>query len=550
MINHEGQRPPVMLTHDERLRMQTIEPGDPVGEYRDFEEVQLALIEEERQRLQPVTDTLQAAERLQQIMSPTRLQYAQQLSSEIGVPVYLKREDETAVHSFKLRGAFNKMAQLTEVEKMRGVLAASAGNHAQGVALSAKLLGIQATIVMPDTAPKLKVDAVESLGATVILSGDSYSEAYDHSQEILKESGQVFIHPFDDPEVIAGQGTVGKEILDQQPDVTHIFVPIGGGGLIAGIAQYSKLSNPSINIIGVEPEDSNAMQAAFKKGRPVELPHVGIFADGVAVKKVGELTFDLAAQYVDNIITVDNDEIAAAVEVFANETRGFLEPAGALAIAGARKHAQAMAKPEDAVFAAICSGANSAFRTLNFITERSEYANSREALFAISLPEEPGSLLELCKQAVNGHNITELKYRLNKRDNAHILLGLSMGSIDDKQRFMQKLSELDYTFSDVSKDPAIKDHIRHMIGGRSELCDREMLYEIEFPERPGALIDFLESLESRWNISLFHYRGIGGDTGRVLIGFEDPDVGELEKLLRTASSQFAALSSEAARLFL
>jgi threonine dehydratase len=497
-----------------------------------------------------VAETVYAAERLRDIMEPTPLTPAPKFTAELGVPVHLKREDMTVVHSFKLRGAFYMMSRLEPAQRERGVLAASAGNHAQGVALSAQALGIPATIVMPTTTPAIKVEAVRDLGADVVLAGDNYSEAYDHSQALLADSDQVFVHPFDDPEVIVGQGTVGKEILDSLPSTTHIFVPVGGGGLISGVAQYVKSVRPDVRVIGVEPEDSNAMQAAHQAGHPVVLPHVGIFAYGVAVKRVGDETFRLTERYVDELMTVSNDEIAAAVEVFFNETRGILEPAGALAIAAARAYAHTHDVPADSVFVPICSGANMPFRKLQFMAERNEIGSGREALFAIQLHETAGALLKLCKDVVNGHNITEFKYRLKDRDEAHIFVGFNMSDAADKERFIQKLADYDYTFADLSADDFAKEHVRHMVGGGSTAAENESLYEIQFPEKPGALTDFLEALGTNWNISLFHYRGLGGDTGKVLIGFESPDTAALEEVLAKATADFSPVHSMAAELFL
>jgi len=467
------------------------------------------------------------------------LRRARKLSSLCGTNVYLKREDLQPVHSFKLRGAYNKISQLTPAELKKGVIAASAGNHAQGVALSAKKLNVSALIVMPRTTPAIKVEAVKSYGAEVELVGDNYSEAYDYCQQRIRDTGRTFVHPFDDPLVIAGQGTVGREILEQLPEVTHIFVPVGGGGLIAGIAQYVKQLQPAVKIIGVEPEDSNALGKSLQAGKRVTLSHVGIFADGVAVKEVGKTTFKLAQQYVDNVVTVSTDQMCAAIKAIFEDTRSIVEPAGALAVAGIMQ-AQL---PENAHAVAICSGANMSFERLQQVAERTLIGSGREALFAITMPEKPGALQTFCSQVVKGHSITEFNYRLNVRGNAHILAGVSVSSPEDKSAFMQKMKKHGYKHMDLSGDDIAKEHVRHMIGGPASEAQHEHLYQIDFPERPGALGDFLAAIGTDWNISAFHYRSAASDTGNVLIGFEAPDKQTLEAKLTAAHFEWQSVDN-------
>lgn len=457
------------------------------------------------------------------------LERARKLSTQTGTNVYLKREDLQPVHSFKLRGAYNKISQLKPAELKKGVIAASAGNHAQGVALSAKKLGVPALIIMPETTPLIKVEAVKSYGADVELHGDNYSEAYDYCQKRITQTGRTFIHPFDDPLVIAGQGTVGCEILEQLPAITHIFVPVGGGGLIAGIAQYVKQLLPDVKIIGVEPEDSNALGKSLKAGKRVELKHVGIFADGVAVKEVGKTTFKLAQQYVDKVVTVNTDQICAAIKAIFEDTRSIVEPAGALAVAAIMQ----ADLPAGAEAVAICSGANMSFERLQQVAERTLLGSGREALFAITMPEKPGALQAFCSEVVNGHSITEFNYRLNARNGAHILVGVSVASPEDKANFMQKMKKYGYQHVDLSGDDIAKEHVRHMIGGHA-LAAHEHFYQIDFPERPGALGHFLATIGTTWNISAFHYRSAASDTGNVLIAFEADDRPDLETKLTAA----------------
>jgi threonine dehydratase len=476
--------------------------------------------------------------RVYDVAVQTPLDKAIKLSNQLGAEVYLKREDLQPVHSFKLRGAYNKISQLTDEERNRGVIAASAGNHAQGVALAAKKLGISALIVMPRTTPSIKVDAVKSYGAEVELAGDSYSDAAEHCKQRVKETGRTYIHPFDDPLVIAGQATVGREIIEQLPSVTHIFVPVGGGGLIAGIAQYVKALSPEVKVIGVEPADSNVMQASLKAGERVTLPHVGIFADGVAVKQMGEHTFDIVKELVDDAITVDTDQLCAAIKSTFEETRSIVEPAGALGVAGIVQYSHTH-DMTDARAVAICSGANMTFERLQFVAERTLLGSGKEALFAVRMNEEPGALQTFCQKVVKGHGITQFGYRLKQRSKAHIFVGISVNSEADKDNFAHKMSQYGYIYTDLSGEDIAKEHVRHMIGGPAPKAFEEHFYLINFPERPGALNGFLEAVSGTWNISLFHYRGQGGDEGSVLIGFETTDKKKLEAALGHAGYAWA-----------
>lgn len=456
------------------------------------------------------------------------LERAPKLSLWTGHDVYLKREDLQSVHSFKLRGAYNKIAQLTSSERENGVIAASAGNHGQGVALAAQKLGISSLIIMPRTTPAIKIEAVKSYGAEVELAGDNYSEASDYCKQRVKETGRTFIHPFDDTLVIAGQGTIGREIIEQLPSTTHIFVPIGGGGLIAGIASYVKALRPDIQIIGVEPEDSNSMQQSVIKNERVTLSHVGIFADGVAVKQVGATTYPIASSKVDDFITVTTDQICASIKSIFEDTRSIVEPAGALAVAGILNYEL----PAGARPVAICSGANMTFERLQQVAERTLIGSGREALFAVNLAEKPGTLSKFCNEVVSRHNITEFSYRKDQRNNARILVGVTVESMADKQALMESMKTHNYEHLDLSGDDITKEHVRHMVGGQTSGSSNEHLYEVTFPERPGALIDFLDTLGDTWNISLFHYRSAASDSGKVLIGFEADNKPELEAGLK------------------
>jgi threonine dehydratase len=470
------------------------------------------------------------------------LEKAKKVSLQLDRIVYLKREDLQPVHSFKLRGAYNKIAQLSEVEQSKGVIAASAGNHAQGVALAAKKLGISALIIMPRTTPSIKVEAVKSYGAQVELAGDSYSEAADHSKMRATETGRTYVHPFDDPLVIAGQGTIGREIIEQLPSVTHIFVPVGGGGLLAGIAAYVKAIRPDVQVIGVEPEDSNAMTVSVAKGERVTLPHVGIFADGVAVKQVGERTFAIARSKVDDFVTVTTDQICSAIKSVFEETRSIVEPAGALSLAGLQQYKL----PKDAVAVAICSGANVTFERLQQIAERTLLGSGKEAMFAVMLPERPAALQHFCAKVINGFNISEFSYRLHNRQQAEVLVGINITSEADRQKLIASMRKHDYSFEDLTSDDLTKEHLRHMIGGHAPHAVDEQFYEVIFPERPGALGDFLGAVGDEWNISLFHYRSSASDSGSVLIGFEAVKPKLLEQRLKHTGFEFKNVSSHSA----
>jgi threonine dehydratase len=451
----------------------------------------------------------------------TPLELAPQLSARLRSRVLLKREDEQSVFSFKLRGAYNKMANLPPDERARGVIAASAGNHAQGVALAAQRLRCAATIVMPVTTPQIKIAAVTARGAEVVLHGDSYSDAYEKAQQLQRERSLVFVHPYDDPDVIAGQGTIGMEILRQwQSPLDAIFVAIGGGGLIGGIAAYVKRVRPEIRIIGVQPEDSDAMARSLAAGRRVVLPHVGLFADGVAVKQVGAETFRLARKYVDQVITVDTDAICAALKDVFEDTRAILEPAGALAIAGVKAWV-AREGVEGRTVAAIACGANMNFDRLRFVAERAELGEQREAILAVTIPERPGSFRTFCA-LLGKRSITEFNYRYADPQVAHLFVGLEVADRRETERLLAALKEARIDASDLSDNEMAKLHVRHLVGGHAPAAEHEILYRFEFPERPGALMQFLDSMSAGWNISLFHYRNHGDDYGRVLVGMQVP----------------------------
>ncbi len=466
---------------------------------------------------------LQAIEqaRVYDVAIESPLQLAQKLSSRLHNEVLFKREDLQPVFSFKLRGAYNKIAQLNKEERQRGVICASAGNHAQGVALSSHKLGIEATIVMPRTTPEIKVKAVEQLGGQVVLYGDSYSDASVHATELCEKTGKVFIHPYDDPQVIAGQGTIAEEVLRQTPaDLDAVFVPIGGGGLIAGMALYLKKHSPDTKIIGVEPVDSAAMHDSIKLGERVTLDQVGIFADGVAVKKVGEHTFDLVQRYVDDILLVDTDEICAAIKDIYEDNRSIVEPAGALAVAGMKKYVQ-QSGVRGQILAAINSGANMNFDRMRHVAERTEMGEGREALFAVTIPERPGSFLDFCR-IIGDRNITEFNYRMSSRSEAHVFAGIGITEPEEAKAIQQALETAELPTLNLHDNELAKLHIRHMVGGRCSLVKNEVLYRFEFPERPGALLKFLSRAGGRWNISLFHYRNHAAAFGRVLAGVEVP----------------------------
>lgn len=458
--------------------------------------------------------------RVYDVAKETPLETAQRLSKRLGNRVFLKREDLQPVFSFKLRGAYNKIAGLSPEEKAKGVIAASAGNHAQGVAMSAGRLGIRALIVMPRTTPLIKVEAVRSFGARTVLFGDSYDEAYEHSKGLAIEKGMSFIHPFDDVDVIAGQGTIGMEILRQHagpPDA--IFVPVGGGGLIAGIGAYIKFVFPQVKIIGVEPEDAPTLYSALASKRRVVLKQVGIFADGVAVRQIGKESFRVASEVVDEVILVSTDEICAAIKDVFDDTRTVAEPAGALAIAGLKRYV-AREEIREQSLVAIESGANINFDRLRHVAERAELGERREALLAAEIPEEPGSFLKFCR-ALGHRSITEFNYRYADAVNAHVFAGVELSQGErEREELVRHLRQKGYPVVDLTDNETAKLHIRYMVGGHSPSLHDESLYRFQFPERPGALLSFLSELGKRWNISLFHYRNHGAAYGRVLMGIQ------------------------------
>lgn len=463
----------------------------------------------------------------------TALDPATELSSKLQNTILLKREDQQPIFSFKIRGAYNKIAHLTDRQKTNGVIAASAGNHAQGVAFSAKKLGMRAVIVMPQTTPLIKVEAVKRFGGEVILHGTSYSEAAEKAETIQRQEKLNFIHPFDDPLVIAGQGTIGLELLRQHPaHIDAIFVPIGGGGLIAGIAAYIKSLRPEIRVVGVEPRDSDAMARSIENGELYELPAPGIFADGVAVKKVGTITYDVCRRCVDDIVRVSNDELCSGIKTVYQSTRAVVEPAGALALTGLLRFVKTSGC-KGKTFIAINSGANMNFERLRYVAERTLIGDQLEALFAVSIPEQPGSLKRFCHDLVGERNITEFNYRLSSRAGAQIFVGISIRSSDERKLFAEQLTEAGYDNIDLTDNSLAKTHIRYMVGGRSPEVRNERLFRFWFPETPGALSKFLDATRGKRNISLFHYRMQGGDYGRVLVGFEFPDGddGSLEERL-------------------
>ena len=456
------------------------------------------------------------------VAEETPLEDATNLSQRLGNRVLLKREDMQSVFSFKLRGAYNRIYQLLKQKQVDGVIAASAGNHAQGVALAASHLGIKATIVMPVTTPDIKVKAVQARGGKTVLKGDTYDEAYDHAMQLSAEQNLEFIHPYDHPDTIAGQGTVGMEIMRQHSDDIHaVFIPVGGGGLIAGVGAYIKYLRPKTKIIGVEPDDAPCMAEALKKNRRVVLDHVGIFADGVAVKQAGRETFRIAKQCVDDVIRVSTDEICAAIKDIFDDTRSISEPAGALAVAGMKKYV-ADKGINDETLVAINSGANMNFDRLRHVSERAELGEQREAIIAVTIPEKPGSFRAFCK-TIGKRGITEFNYRYSNDTDAHVFAGIQLSKgADEKNELIKKLEDRGYPVLDMTDNEMAKIHVRHMVGGRYPDISNETLYRFEFPERPGALLDFLTRIGNRWNISLFHYRNHGAAYGRVLVGMQIP----------------------------
>ena len=462
------------------------------------------------------------------------LEPARQLTARLGSAVWFKREDLQPVFSFKLRGAYNKIAHLSEATRSRGVIAASAGNHAQGVALAAQRLGCRATIVMPVTTPSIKVNAVRGLGAEVVLHGDSFEGAFAHSQRLRDEGGATYIHPYDDLDVIAGQGTIGMELLRQMPrGMEAVFVPVGGGGLIAGIAAYLKRLQPGIRVIGVEPTDADAMHRSLAAGHRVKLDQVGLFADGVAVSQVGEQTFELCRQFVDEVVLVDTDEICAAIKDVFQENRSILEPAGALAVAGLKAWSeQNQERPAPGALVAILSGANTNFDRLRFVAERAELGEQREAILAVTIPERPGSFRAFCER-IGQRSITEFNYRFADPTRAHIFVGMQVTDRAETRQILEHLHADGLEAVDLSDNEMAKLHIRHLVGGRAPSVTHERVLRFEFPERPGALLRFLDRMNAGWNISLFHYRNHGADYGRVLAGIQVPpeDYAEFQAFL-------------------
>jgi len=452
------------------------------------------------------------------------LEFAPNLSARTGNKILFKREDMQPVFSFKLRGAYNKMAQLSPEQIKRGVIAASAGNHAQGVALSAHRLGCKAMIVMPTTTPQLKIDAVKHFGqhsTKIVLHGNSYSDAYAHALELEKELGLTFVHPFDDPDVIAGQGTIGMEILRQHQAPIHaIFCAIGGGGLISGVAAYVKQVRPDIKIIGVQTTDSNAMYQSLKAKKRIALTDVGLFSDGTAVKLVGEETFRVCSEYVDEIILVDTDAVCAAIKDVFQDTRSILEPAGALAVAGAKLYAE-REKLKGETLIPIACGANMNFDRLRFVAERAEIGEKREAILAVTIPETPGSFRQFCALLGN-RNITEFNYRYADAKVAHVFVGVQVRDPSETAKLISSLEKHQLNTLNLTDNEMAKLHLRHLVGGRAPEAKDEIMFRFEFPERPGALMNFLNSMNHNWNISLFHYRNHGADYGRVLVGMQVP----------------------------
>jgi threonine dehydratase len=459
--------------------------------------------------------------RVYDVARETALDPARILSRRLGNQVLLKREDQQPVFSFKLRGAYNKMVRLPPPALASGVICASAGNHAQGVALSAKRLGCKAVVVMPVTTPRLKVDAVQALGGSVVLHGDSYSDAHAQALQLQQAQGLTFVHPFDDPDVIAGQGTVGMEILRQhQGPIDAVFVAIGGGGLVSGVAAYIKAVRPEVRVIGVQMTDSDAMARSVRAGKRVALGDVGLFSDGTAVKLVGEETFRVARELVDEFVLVDTDAVCAAIKDVFQDTRCVLEPAGALGVAAIKQYVQTH-KCKGQTFVAITCGANMNFDRLRFVAERAEFGEQREALFAVTIPEERGSFKRFC-ELLGPRSVTEFNYRISDARVAHVFVGLTINRREEAGRIERSFVKHGFATVNLTDDELAKEHVRHMVGGRSELARDERLFRFEFPERPGALMRFLAALHPGWNISLFHYRNQGADYGRILVGIQVP----------------------------
>jgi len=470
--------------------------------------------------------------RVYDVAIETPLDSAPALSRRLGNSVLLKRDDLQEVFSFKIRGAYNKMAHLDPADRERGVIACSSGNHAQGVALAADRLGCDAVIVMPSTAPSLKVDAVRQRGAEVVLHGEGYDEAYRHALELQEQRNLTFVHPFDDPDVIAGQGTIGMEILRQHgAPIDAIFVAIGGGGLIAGVAAYVKQVRPDIKIIGVQHDESTAMADSLRAGRIIALADVGLFSDGTAVKRVGTETFRLAQEYVDDVVVVDTDETCAAIKDVFTDTRSLLEPAGALSVAGMKKYVQ-QTGATDQTFVAIACGANMNFTRLRFVAERADYGEQSEAIFAVTIPEQPGSFRRFC-EVISARDVTEFNYRISDAAEAHVFVGIAAASRTETVELADAFEAAGFDAIDLTADELAKAHVRHLVGGKSTHASDEVLYRFEFPERPGALLRFLTAMNPAWNISLFHYRNHGADLARVLVGIQVPpsDAGHFDAFL-------------------
>ena len=487
----------------------------------------------------PKNKPLQPADYLKKILTArvydvaheSALEIAKNLSRRLHNTVLLKREDQQPVFSFKLRGAYNKMAHLTPAQLKKGVICASAGNHAQGVALGASRLGAKAVIVMPITTPALKIDAVKALGGEVVLFGDSYSDAHQHALKLEKKNGMTFVHPFDDPDVIAGQGTIAMEMLRQLQGlnlntIDAVFVAIGGGGLIAGVANYIKAVRPEIKVIGVQMDDSSAMMQSVNAGKRVALNDVGLFSDGTAVKLVGEETFRISRNLVDAYMTVDTDAVCAAIKDVFVDTRSIVEPAGALAVAAVKQYVAAH-KTKGETYAAILCGANMNFDRLRFVAERAEVGEEREAIFAVTIPEERGSFKRFCELIGNlpggPRNVTEFNYRISDAAKAHVFVGLTTEGAGESTKISNNFKKHGFENLDLTHDDLAKEHIRHMVGGHTSLAQNERLMRFVFPERPGALLKFLNLMRPGWNISLFHYRNQGADYGRILVGLQVPD---------------------------
>jgi threonine dehydratase len=499
----------------------------------------------------PTGTSLQPADYLKKILTAkvydvaqeTPLEPARMLSQRLKNKVLLKREDQQPVFSFKLRGAYNKMAHLSPAQLAKGVICASAGNHAQGVALSASRLDCRAVIVMPVTTPALKIEAVKALGGEVVLKGDSYSDAYQHALQLERQQGLTFVHPFDDPDVIAGQGTIAMEMLRQhQGPLDAVFVAIGGGGLIAGVANYIKALRPEVKVIGVQMNDSDAMMQSVQQGQRITLNDVGLFSDGTAVKLVGEETFRIAKGLVDEFMTVDTDAVCAAIKDVFVDTRSIVEPAGALAVAAIKEYV-AQHRTSGETYAAILCGANMNFDRLRFVAERAEVGEEREALFAVTIPEERGSFKRFCSLigdlpsfggSKSPRSVTEFNYRMSDARQAHVFVGLTTSVRGESAKITAQLIKHRFDAIDLTHDELAKEHIRHMVGGSSVLASDERLLRFVFPERPGALMKFLSAMKPNWNISLFHYRNQGADYGRILVGLQVPpkESGAFEKFLK------------------